>query len=237
MIAPKVNIRRATEEARSLGTFTRSEFAAELGISPLEAGKWLRRLQDERDTIRREGAKYVFDDPETREAPPPPLYEGVDVRVVARKLNRFSAQELAAATGLLEGTAHNRCKWLLERGVVRDSGKKTWPGKAVIYEAIEVEKTPAKRVKRKPVEQEMREKGLFDYPTRNGHHAKRLSAQNPYTQQIIDAAYEMGYEVSGGGKHFKIKSPNGASLTISKTPGVDKPKKDLAQARRWGLPV
>lgn len=236
----RVDIRRAVDLAQSLGEFTRNEFAAELGVSPLEAGKWLRRLQDEKDTIRREGAKYVFDDPEQREVEHPP-YEGVDVRIVARKLHRFTARDLIEATGLVEGTAHAKIKWLVEHGVIRDSGKRGWREgrRPVIYEAIEVKAESTPRPKRKAVEVEMHEKRMLDQD-RNGH-VKRIKHQyGGDWQRIIDTAIDAGCEVSKGGKHFKIKFPSGVSMSVAATPGSGKSgsaKKTLAQARRLGLNV
>lgn len=239
-MADRVDIRRAADLARQLGDFTRPEFQRELGVSGLEAHKLLRRLREEKDCIRVEGARFVFDDPDTRK-PPVALYADTDLRIVARKLGRFTVRELMDATGLGEGQAHGKVKWLVEMGVVRDSGKRGWREgrKPVIYEAVALPKEKVNRDKRKPVEVEMRERGELERIARtNGHHVARYKHPDPDFDKIVAAVYEAGGFVEKRGKHAKCVLPTGIKFGLSGTPGDNKAfKKARAEARRHGLNV
>jgi hypothetical protein len=250
----RLTIREATEAARSLGTFTRREFADAIGVSPLEAGKWLKRLGDERKLIVRDSAKYRWDPADERPDPEAAPHEGEDPRIAARKLLKRHGQFTAGALGEAMGTSAKRTaenvKFLLDVGVIRDSGKTEWRERGkrpTIYEEVAIESNGnGSRPKREPVEVELRRKGLLpEPPERPQHHRSKDSShmtapkkpvvRHPELKRIIDAIYEQGGEVRHAAKHFKAILPNGDTFTLPTTPRAARIPKTISMVRRHGI--
>lgn len=228
----RLTIREATAAARSLNRFTRKQFADELGVSMIESGKWLTRLQDEREVIRRDGREYVWDPVAERPEPEAAPYEGMDLRVAARRLGTFTIKQFAQATGLGEKAARRRVQWLKEIGVISERPRKEWQ-KTATFDVVEIKPNKI-RPREKPVEREFIERVNGGQVT----HGDILRPLARDFQPLFDAIYASGGTIDATSRHYKVTMPNGSKFGMSKTPSDSRSLRNaIAEARRFGVRI
>lgn len=245
----RVDIRRAAEHAKLLGEFTRADLADSLGVSPLECGRWLKRLTEERDLLSRQGRVYRWDPADEREVPPPAAFAGQDCRIVARKLGDFTCAKLAEALGISASAAALKIEKLIQWEIIRDSGKTEYRERGkrpVIYAEVPIEPDEAaKRRKLPPIEVEMRASGMLreppPRPTQAGTGAStgsKLVIRHKELRELVDAIHDAGGSVQKTKNHLKATLPGvKATITLPATPGSSRIPKTRAMLRNFGLDV
>lgn len=231
-----------TSVAKELGSFTRREFAEGIGVTPLAAGRYLARLEED-ERITRDGRTYRWDPIEDRAPDTPSPHKNDDPRILARKLDSFTIDFYAHTAEISIEAARTRIKKMVKDKVVRYSGEKEWRDTgppAMIFEAIPLPKQKVERrshthgeAERHRVEGKRMErtgqiagtgKHRTDYPG------------DPMMKLLAERAVEAGGKVKrNGSDHFKVTLPNGKIVGLANTPDSSAWKKAAAAMRRNGF--
>jgi DNA-binding Lrp family transcriptional regulator len=238
-----VTLRQAKTVAKDLGTFTRRDLADGIGVTPLQAGRYLTALE-EAGLLTRDGRTFRWDPVEERPASPTTPHKNDDPRVLARKLKCFTVARYASVAGISTQAANERVKRIIADGMVRYTGDKEFREKgpaAMIFEVVELPKHtgPKRSHTHEESERIKRDAKLIQTPQRGtveGTGKKKDLPGDPKMRELAERIIAAGGKIQrSGSDHFKATLPNGRIIGLSNTPDRSAWKKARAEAKRKGF--
>jgi hypothetical protein len=240
----RVDIRRATAAAQSLGTFTRFDLARELELRPLEVGAVIERLMGERDLLVQDGRTYTYCPPDQREAEVEAEARYDEPRVAARKLGSFTAAELAEGLGRPVESVRKDIQKMLDNGVIEETKRQKWVQRrgvsggrlAKIYAYRKVNEIVTSRPKQPALDLG----GVAPAPRRNGigPSGRKMKITDPEVRKLVREVEAAGGIVEPQAKHYVAILPNGERVAIPTTPSDHRSLPNTrATLRRKGLAI